>query len=243
LKRVLFVCTGNKARSQMAEGLLRHFAGDPFEVHSAGTQPSGLVEETVAVMREIGIDVSGQRSKHVDGYAGQSFDYVITVCDSARQACPIFPGDGRRLHWDVEDPADTEHGGASRVDAFRKARDVLRGHVEEFALREACNGCGRARRSRCQQKVQDDCGGEHQGQRLDDKDVTRVGGRYVTPTPLGEIDSIMTAPPVATDLQPDDGEDGIRAFFIACRHGGRREPLAQAVRCSRCARPPAWRNE
>jgi arsenate reductase len=137
LKRVLFVCTGNKARSQMAEGLLRHFAGDRFEVHSAGTQPSGLAEETVAVMREIGIDVSGQRSKHVEGYAGQSFDYVITVCDSARQACPIFPGDGRRLHWDVEDPADTEHGGASRVDAFRKARDVLRGHVEEFALSEA----------------------------------------------------------------------------------------------------------
>jgi arsenate reductase len=137
LKRVLFVCTGNKARSQMAEGLLRHFAGDRFEVHSAGTQPSGLAEETVAVMREIGIDVSGQQSKHVEGYAGQSFDYVITVCDSARQACPIFPGDGRRLHWDVEDPADTEHGGASRVDAFRKARDVLRGHVEEFALGEA----------------------------------------------------------------------------------------------------------
>ena len=137
MKRVLFACTGNKARSQIAEGLLRHLAGDRFEAHSAGTRPSGLADETVAVMREIGIDASGQRSKHVDEFAGQAFDYVITVCDSARQACPVFPGGGQRLHWDVEDPADTEHGGASRVDAFRKARDVLRGHVEEFALSEA----------------------------------------------------------------------------------------------------------
>ena len=120
----------------MAEGLLRHLAGDRFEVHSAGTRPSRLAEETVAVMREIGIDVSGQRSKHVDEYAGQAFDYVITVCDSARQACPAFPGGGQRLHWDVEDPADTEQAGASRTDAFRKARDVLRGYIGEFVRRE-----------------------------------------------------------------------------------------------------------
>jgi arsenate reductase len=132
MKRVLFVCTGNKARSQMAEGLLRHFAGGRFEVHSAGTQPSGLADETVAVMREIGIDTSDQRSKHVDEFLGQTFDYVITVCDSARQACPVFPGEGQRLHWDVEDPADTEHAGASRLNAFRKARDVLQGYIQEF---------------------------------------------------------------------------------------------------------------
>ncbi len=119
----------------MAEGLLRHLAGDRFEAHSAGTRPSGLASETVAVMREIGIDVSGQWSKHVDEFAGQAFDYVITVCDSARQECPFFPG-GRQLHWDVEDPADTEHAGASRVDAFRKARDVLRGHIEAFVREE-----------------------------------------------------------------------------------------------------------
>jgi arsenate reductase len=131
VKRVLFVCTGNKARSQMAEGLLRHLAGDRFEAHSAGTRPSGLAAETVAVMREIGIDVSGQRSKHVDEYAGQAFDYVITVCDSARQECPVFPG-GEQTHWDVEDPADTEGAGASRIDAFRKARDTLRALIEEF---------------------------------------------------------------------------------------------------------------
>jgi arsenate reductase len=132
MKRVLFVCTGNKARSQMAEGLLRHFAGGRFEVHSAGTQPSGLAEETVTVMREIGIDASGQRSKHVDKYAGQAFDYVVTVCDSARQACPVFPGERRRLHWDVEDPADTEHAGVSRLNAFRKARDTLLVFIEAF---------------------------------------------------------------------------------------------------------------
>ena len=132
MKRVLFVCTGNKARSQMAEGLLRHFAGGRFEVHSAGTQPSGLADETVAVMREIGIDTSGQRSKHVDEFLGQTFDYVVTVCDSARQACPVFPGEGRRLHWDVEDPADTEHAGVTRLNAFRKARDKLRVFIEAF---------------------------------------------------------------------------------------------------------------
>ena len=119
MKRALFVCTGNKARSQMAEGLLRHLAGDRFEVHSAGTQPSGLAEETVAVMREIGIDTSGQRSKHVDEFLGQTFDYVITVCDSARQACPVFPGEGQRLHWDVEDPA-IRHSGVP-AERFRKA--------------------------------------------------------------------------------------------------------------------------
>ena len=84
------------------------------------------------MMREIGIDTSGQRSKHVDEFLGQTFDYVITVCDSARQACPVFPGEGQRLHWDVEDPADTEHSGVSRLNAFRKARDTLRGDIEEF---------------------------------------------------------------------------------------------------------------
>jgi len=121
----------------MAEGLLRHLAGDRFEAHSAGTRPSGLADETVAVMREIAIDVSGQRSKHVDEYAEQAFDYVITVCDSARHACPAFPGDGERLHWDVEDPADTEVAGASRIEAFRKARDTLQGYVDEFVRGEA----------------------------------------------------------------------------------------------------------
>ena len=139
MKRVLFVCTGNRARSQMAEGLLRHLAGDRFEVHSAGTQPKGLAGQTVEVMQEIGIDIGGQRSKHVDEYAGQPFDYVITVCDSARQSCPVFPGGGERLHWDVEDPADTIAHGESSLGAFRAARDELRSRIEGF-LRTVSGG-------------------------------------------------------------------------------------------------------
>src|SRR3989337_4436307 len=130
MKRVLFVCTGNRARSQMAEGLLRYLAGDRFEVHSAGTKPRGLAEQTVEVMREIGVDISGQRSKHVEEYAGQPFDHVITVCDSARQSCPGFPGGGERIHWDVEDPADTIARGESSLGAFRAPRDELRSRIE-----------------------------------------------------------------------------------------------------------------
>lgn len=132
MKRVLFVCTGNRARSQMAEGLLRHLAGDRFEVHSAGAEPKGLSPYAVEVMREIGIDISGQRSKSLDEYSGQPFDYVITVCDSARQVCPAFPGGGRRLHWNIEDPAVAEERGAEAREAFRAARDKLRRHIEEF---------------------------------------------------------------------------------------------------------------
>jgi len=136
LIRVLFVCTGNRARSQMAEGLLRHLAGDRFEAHSAGTIPSGVADETVAVMKEIGVDVSGQRSKHVDEYAGERFDYVITVCDVANESCPVFPGGGRRLHWSIEDPSDAYERRGTLLDAFRAARDDLRGRIEEFVREE-----------------------------------------------------------------------------------------------------------
>jgi arsenate reductase (thioredoxin) len=130
--RVLFICTGNRARSQMAEGLLRHAAGDRFDVYSAGTTPSGISDLTIEVMREVGVDVSGQRSKSVDEYAGESFHQIITVCDSARQVCPIFPGDGERLHWDIEDPSDTEARGVPLTAAFRLAREDIRKRVEEF---------------------------------------------------------------------------------------------------------------
>ena len=136
MKRVLFVCTGNRARSQIAEGLLRHLAGDRFEVSSAGTKPKGLAEQTIEVMREIGVDISGQRSKHVEEYAGQPFDYVITVCDSARQSCPVFPGGGERIHWDVEDPLYAELRGESTVQALRYARDELRSRIEAFLRTE-----------------------------------------------------------------------------------------------------------
>lgn len=135
MKRALFVCTGNRARSQMAEGLLRHLAGDRFEVESAGTRPSGLGEATVNVMAEIGIDISSQWSKHVDELAGKRFDFVITVCDSAKEACPTFPGEGMRLHWSVEDPIEPQRRGASLEEALREARDELRSRIEGF-LRE-----------------------------------------------------------------------------------------------------------
>jgi arsenate reductase len=103
--RVLFLCTGNSARSQMAEALLRSFGGDDFEVYSAGTEPSGLHPMTVEVMKEAGVDLSNQRSKHLDEFAGQSFDYIITVCDRVRDNCPTFPGDIERIHWGFDDPA------------------------------------------------------------------------------------------------------------------------------------------
>ena len=133
---VLFVCTGNRARSQMGEGLLRHLAGERFEVHSAGTLPSGLADETIEVMRETGIDVSQQKSQHVDGFAGKHFDYVITVCDDAKEVCPVFPG-SHQVHWSVEDPADTYARGGTLIDAFRVARDDLQRRIEIFAAETA----------------------------------------------------------------------------------------------------------
>src|SRR6478672_1407808 len=104
-KRVLILCTGNSARSQMAEGLLRHDAGRRFDVESAGTKPGIVRPEAIAVMRELGIDISGHRSKHVDEFEGQHFDCVITVCDNAKESCPVFFGAAKRLHHSFEDPA------------------------------------------------------------------------------------------------------------------------------------------
>ena len=104
-KRVLILCTGNSARSQMVEGLLEHDAGDRFEVESAGTKPGRVRPEAIAVMKELGIDISGHRSKHVDEFQGQSFDYVLTVCDNAKESCPTFPGHAERIHKGFEDPA------------------------------------------------------------------------------------------------------------------------------------------
>src|SRR5215469_2537849 len=97
-KRVLILCTGNSARSQMAEGLLAHDAADRFEVESAGTKPGSVRSEAITVMKELGIDISNHRSKHVDEFQGQQFDYVLTVCDNARESCPFFPGNSKRLH-------------------------------------------------------------------------------------------------------------------------------------------------
>ena len=135
-KRVLILCTGNSARSQMAEGLLRHDAGGHFEVFSAGTKPSQVRPEAIAAMSELGIDISGHRSKSVDEFAGQHFDYVVTVCDNARESCPIFPGQGARLHHSFDDPAAVEGAYDERLSAFRRVRDELRTYLADFAAKK-----------------------------------------------------------------------------------------------------------
>lgn len=132
-KRVLILCTGNSARSQMAEGLLRQDAGEGFEVESAGTKPSIVRPEAIAAMREVGIDISGHRSKSVQEFDGQKFDYVITVCDSARESCPVFFGAAKKLHRDFEDPAAPNGSEEERMALFRRVRDELRDYLREFA--------------------------------------------------------------------------------------------------------------
>lgn len=122
--RVLFLCTHNSARSQMAEGFLRQFGGERFAVYSAGTAPSGVNPLAIAVMREAGIDISEQHSKSMSEFLGQDFDYVITVCDQANEACPVFPGDPQRIHWSFPDPSAVE-GDEQRLAAFdRTGREL-----------------------------------------------------------------------------------------------------------------------
>jgi len=131
-KRVLILCTGNSARSQMAEGLLRHDAGDRFEVFSAGTNPSRVRPEAIEAMREVDIDISGHRSKNVGEFLGEQFDYVLTVCDNAREACPIFPGGAIAIHRAFEDPAALEGSPEERLTAFRRVRDEIREYLRSF---------------------------------------------------------------------------------------------------------------
>jgi arsenate reductase (thioredoxin) len=132
-QRVLILCTGNSARSQMAEGLLRHLAGDRFEAFSAGTEPAGLNENAVQAMAELGLDISRHRSKSVNEFAGQQFDYVITVCDKANESCPVFPAAGRRLHHSFPDPAAAPK--EEQLSAFRTVRDQILTWIKEFAAR------------------------------------------------------------------------------------------------------------
>jgi arsenate reductase len=131
-KRVLILCTGNSARSQMAEGLLRHGAGDRFEVFSAGTRPGSVRPEAVAVMREMGIDISRHRSKSVNEFVAQPFDYVLTVCDNAKESCPIFPGGALTIHQNFEDPAALQGSEAERLALFRRVRDEIRQYLRDF---------------------------------------------------------------------------------------------------------------
>jgi arsenate reductase len=134
MKRVLILCTANSARSQMAEGLLRHDAGDAFEVESAGTKASFVRPEAIAVLKDIGIDISTQRSKSVDEFAGRAFDYVITVCDNAKESCPIYPGHTNRLHHSFDDPAAVQGSEEDRLRMFRRVRDEIRSYLRAFAL-------------------------------------------------------------------------------------------------------------
>ena len=129
-ERTLFVCTHNSARSQMAEGLLRHLAGDRFEAFSAGTEATRVRPEAISVMGELGIDVSGQESETLDRYLGEPFGYVVTVCDEANEACPFFPGARRRLHWSLPDPSRSEETEEERLAAFRSVRDRLKDLIE-----------------------------------------------------------------------------------------------------------------
>jgi arsenate reductase (thioredoxin) len=129
-KRVLFLCTHNSARSQMAEGLLRHLAGDRFEAMSAGTEATHVRPLAVRAMEEVGVDISGQESKTLERYLGEPFDYVITVCDDANEACPFFPGARERLHWSFEDPSRAEGTEEERLAVFRGVRDLIKDRVQ-----------------------------------------------------------------------------------------------------------------
>jgi arsenate reductase len=133
-QRVIFVCTHNSARSQMAEGMLRAFGGGSFDVYSAGTEASDVRPEAVAVMNEIGIDISGHTSKSIDQFMGESFSWLITVCDEAKEACPTIPGVARQQHWSIDDPSTVEGDEETRLEAFRNTRDIIRDRVHIFSL-------------------------------------------------------------------------------------------------------------
>jgi len=133
-QRILFLCTGNSARSQMAEAMLLLIAGDHFNAESAGTHPSGLNPMTVEVMKELGVDVRQHRSKHVAEFLGQPFDYVITVCDRAKETCPVFPGARAVRHWSLDDPAKASQ--VTRLDAFRRVRDEIAERLWQFLIKD-----------------------------------------------------------------------------------------------------------
>ena len=132
LKKVLFLCTGNSARSQIAEGLMKSMGGEQWEVKSAGTLSSYVHPLAIRVMDEVGIDISKQTSKSQDLFLKEEFDYIVTLCDHAAMACPNFPGQGNRLHWSIEDPAMAVGTMDERVTVFRKARSEIRTRIEKF---------------------------------------------------------------------------------------------------------------
>lgn len=131
-QRALILCTHNSARSQMAEGLLRHLAGDRFEVESAGTEETRVNPLAISAMSEIGIDISSHTSKTLDRFLNQRWDYVITVCDNANESCPVFPGADTRLHWSFEDPSAAKGSDEERLEEFRRIRDQIRARLRAF---------------------------------------------------------------------------------------------------------------
>lgn len=133
-QRVIFVCTHNSARSQMAEGMLRAWGGDRFEVFSAGTEATGVRSEAIAVMAEIGIDIGGHASKTLERFLGESFTWLVTVCDQAKESCPTIPGVRQQAHWSIDDPSTVEGDEEARLAAFREARDRLRDRIHIFML-------------------------------------------------------------------------------------------------------------
>ena len=133
-RRILFLCTHNSARSQMAEGLLRALGGERFEAASAGTQQTRVRPEAITAMRELGIDISAQTSKTLERFLGEDWDEVITVCDQANESCPIFPGAKHRRHWSIDDPSKVEGTEEQRLAAFRQARDELKRNIERELL-------------------------------------------------------------------------------------------------------------
>ncbi len=136
-KRVLILCTGNSARSQMAEGLLRNIAGERFEVESAGVEPSFVRPLAIKAMEEIGIDISSHRSKSVEEFAGQDFDFVITVCDNAKENCPVFPSKSVKIHWSFDDPAEAQGTHDEQLSVFRGVRNEIRERLLKFAQEAA----------------------------------------------------------------------------------------------------------
>ena len=136
-RRVLFICTHNSARSQMAEGLLRHLGNERFEVFSAGTEATFVRPMAIQAMAELGIDISHQQSKTLDRYLGEPLDDVITVCDTAAEACPVFPGATRRRHWSFEDPSKASGSEAEQLGVYRKVRDEICSRIENELLSDA----------------------------------------------------------------------------------------------------------
>jgi arsenate reductase len=134
---VLFLCTHNSARSQMAEGMLRHFGAGRFEAFSAGTEATHVRPLAVRAMAELGIDISAQESKSLDRYVSQPFDAVITVCDQANEACPVFFGAQKRLHWSFPDPSKSQGTDEQQLDAYRQVRDAIRERIEHELLTKA----------------------------------------------------------------------------------------------------------